>query len=186
MDLWTALAAIPGVGPYLPYIAAVGLVCAALSTALPPPSGKSNAYAIFYRAVNFLGLNFGHAKNAGAPAAAQPGTGPLPGFVLAVVLAGALGLSACTLSGGQQSAATNAAGAAAAVVGSLDPAAAVDGQLFCAAYAVAGPLFAAPQAVTVINASAPYVASVCNAWRPGAVPVPAPAVASVPVVVVGG
>ena len=100
--------------------------------------------------------------------------------------AAALAIGGCTLSAGQQQAITAATGAVAAVTGTLDPAVAADGTLFCEVAGGAGPLFASPAAVNVIGKSAPYVAAACAAWRPGAVPVPPPAVPSVPVVATGG
>lgn len=73
MDLWSFIASIPGIGPYLPYIAAFGLICAAVATILPPPKNTSGgAYALVYRAVNYIGLNIGHARNATDPAVKPP------------------------------------------------------------------------------------------------------------------
>ena len=61
MDLWNALAGIPGIGPALPYLAAAVTICAALSTALPP--GKTGtAYATVRSVIGWVGLNFAHAK----------------------------------------------------------------------------------------------------------------------------
>lgn len=72
MDLMTAIAAIPGIGPALPYIMALGLICAAASTVMPPPTG-SGWYVGLYKIVNFIGMNFGHARNATAPASVAQG-----------------------------------------------------------------------------------------------------------------
>lgn len=67
MDWWSLVASIPGVGPYLPYLAALGICCAAIATVMPPPKSTTGVYAAVYKTVNFLGLNFGHARNATAP-----------------------------------------------------------------------------------------------------------------------
>lgn len=63
MDLWTAIASIPGIGPALPYLAALVTVCAALSTALPPGTSGS-VYARARTVIRWIGLNFGHAPKA--------------------------------------------------------------------------------------------------------------------------
>jgi hypothetical protein len=69
MDLMTAIAAIPGVGPVLPYLAVAVAACALLAMALPPPAtGGSAVYATLYRMVNLVAANKGHATNANAPA----------------------------------------------------------------------------------------------------------------------
>lgn len=66
MDLMTAISSVPGIGPALPYVAALVTVCAALAPLLPPPTA-SRAYAGLYRTVNFVAFNMGHARNATAP-----------------------------------------------------------------------------------------------------------------------
>ena len=72
MDIMTALAAIPGAGPVLPYITAIIAVCAAVATVLPrPAAGGTGVYRVLYAVVNFIALNFGKATNTG-PAAPQP------------------------------------------------------------------------------------------------------------------
>lgn len=68
MDLWNAIAGIPGIGPVLPYLAALGLICAALATGLPAPATASGWYYFAYKMINFAGLNLGHAKTAEAVA----------------------------------------------------------------------------------------------------------------------
>lgn len=68
MDLMTALDAVPGIGPALPYIAALIAVFTALAATLPPPKVVTGWYAQMYRVVNFVAMNFGHARNATAPA----------------------------------------------------------------------------------------------------------------------
>lgn len=71
MDLMTAIQAIPGVGPVLPYIVVAGLLNAvAIAPSLAPPSSQGGFYAFLYRALNALAGNFGHAKNATAPTTA--------------------------------------------------------------------------------------------------------------------
>lgn len=93
MDLMTLLTAIPGVGPFLPYILVAVALCATLATTLPPPKvPASGFYPILYAVVNWIALNAGHAKNAGA----QPSP-PVPPVVLALLVAG-LSLTACTTS----------------------------------------------------------------------------------------
>lgn len=69
MDLMTALASIPAIGPELPYIIAAVAACATLAAKLPPPKGN-RWYGWLYGTVNFIGINFGHARNATAPAKA--------------------------------------------------------------------------------------------------------------------
>ena len=69
MDLMSTIAAIPGATHFLPYLTAVVAICAAVAVALPHPgSGATGIYPVFYAVVNFIALNFGQAKNAGAPA----------------------------------------------------------------------------------------------------------------------
>jgi hypothetical protein len=66
MDLVALITSIPGVGPYIPYVVALGGVCAVVCTVLPAPTTTSNtAYNVFYKAVNWCALNIGRAKNAG-------------------------------------------------------------------------------------------------------------------------
>lgn len=64
MDLMQLLAAIPGAGPAIPYVALGVSVAAAAATALPKPSGPGT-YATIYGIVNAIGFNFGRAKNQG-------------------------------------------------------------------------------------------------------------------------
>lgn len=92
MDLLNIITGVPGVGPALPYIMAVVAVCAALAPMLRPPTQPaSGVYPVLYAAVNFIALNFGHAKNATAPAAAPPAK--MLGLLAAVIAAATL--SAC-------------------------------------------------------------------------------------------
>lgn len=72
MDLWSFIASIPGIGPYLPYIGAAGVCCMAIATVMPPPKSTTGAYAIAYKVVNYIGLNIGHARNATDPAVKPP------------------------------------------------------------------------------------------------------------------
>lgn len=67
MDILAPILALPGVGPYVPYITALVAVSAALAPALPPPSVTSySAYIALYKVVNLLAINVGHASNAKA------------------------------------------------------------------------------------------------------------------------
>ncbi len=73
MDIVTALAAIPGAAPLLPYIAVAIAICAAVAAALPhPAAGATGLYPAIYAAVNFIAFNFGKARNAGAQAPKPP------------------------------------------------------------------------------------------------------------------
>lgn len=63
MDLIALISAIPGIGPALPYLSLFVAICAAIATKLPAPAG-STSYGVFYQVVNFIGMNFGEAKNA--------------------------------------------------------------------------------------------------------------------------
>lgn len=79
MDLWTTLAAIPGIGPVLPYLAAAIAVCAALATALPAPSATAPRwYRGLHTAINWVALNLGHARNAAVPGPAAPPSSAAP------------------------------------------------------------------------------------------------------------
>lgn len=65
MDLMTAFMAVPGVGPYLPYITLAMALCATVATVLPAPGPDANPlWVAAYRLVNMVGANFGRAKNA--------------------------------------------------------------------------------------------------------------------------
>ena len=73
MDLMTAFMAVPGVGPYLPYITLAMALCAAVAAALPAPGPDANpVWVAVYRLVNRIGMNVGRAKNADDAAAAKP------------------------------------------------------------------------------------------------------------------
>lgn len=61
MEVMAAISGVPGIGPYLPYIAAAVALCSALAPLIPPSAGW------LYRAVNFIALNLGHARNATDP-----------------------------------------------------------------------------------------------------------------------
>lgn len=74
MDLIALAAQVPLIGHLLPYIAALSAlwaytvaVCSLLATKLPAPSATTGRYAQFYALVNFIALNFGHARNAVVP-----------------------------------------------------------------------------------------------------------------------
>ncbi len=71
------LAAIPGAGPWLPYIPVAIAVCAALATALPhPAAGAAGFYPALYAVVNFIACNFGKARNRDAPPSEPPAAQP--------------------------------------------------------------------------------------------------------------
>jgi hypothetical protein len=93
MDLMNAVSALPGIGPALPYIAFGVAVCAALATRLKPPAAPG-WYSILYGLVNFVALNFGHAKN--ATALAILGIDATKTGVLGALVGLALALNACT------------------------------------------------------------------------------------------
>lgn len=66
MDIFTALSAIPGVGPFLPYAAFLIAVASPLATQLPAPQPAAGwVYVAVYRIVNLFAWNVGHAKNEG-------------------------------------------------------------------------------------------------------------------------
>ena len=71
MDLMQALANIPLIGPYLPYVTAIlavlGAVAHFVAPYIPPPSSQYGFYAMLYGLVNMLGGNRGQAANANAP-----------------------------------------------------------------------------------------------------------------------
>lgn len=67
MELWDAIYNIPGIGPMLPYLAALVTLASAMAPLLPPPK-EQGWYAWSYHVVNFVAMNLGHAKNATAPA----------------------------------------------------------------------------------------------------------------------
>lgn len=62
MDLMQAISAIPGIGPFLPWIIALMWVCAGLATVVSPTNP-------LYRIINILGSNVGKARNATDPKA---------------------------------------------------------------------------------------------------------------------
>ena len=67
-DLLAAIAGIPGIGPYIPYLMLAVTVAALLAAIMPPPTETSSpAYAALYRFVNVVAANVGHARNAPAP-----------------------------------------------------------------------------------------------------------------------
>ena len=174
MDVMTQLAAIPGIGPLLPYILGAIAVCALLAPLLPAPKeGATGFYPSLYSVVNFVAINFGHARNASSPTITPKP--PVP--VIALLAASLLALSACSA---EQQAATNAKLVEAAKL----PA----GQLFCkiqqdgggamlVAVANAGVASTAPGALPVsiiaTGAAKAYVDSVCA--QAGGVPAPPPA-----------
>ncbi len=55
---------------WLAWLTALVTLCAAVTTALPPPGEHSGpAYKAMYRILQWIALNFGRAKNANDPAA---------------------------------------------------------------------------------------------------------------------
>jgi hypothetical protein len=109
------LAAIPGIGPALPYIAAVIAIGAVISTALPAPAeGASALYRTIYGLVQWCALNKGH--SAVAPTAAtKPATTSPPkvsSLLGMLAVAATLGvLSACATPQTARQAIYQAAGA---------------------------------------------------------------------------
>lgn len=67
MDIIAAVSAIPGVGPYVPYVALALLVNAlVIAPSVPAPGDASNGfYKFVYSVVNKLAGNYRHASNAG-------------------------------------------------------------------------------------------------------------------------
>lgn len=71
MDLMQIVSSVPGIGPFLPYVAFVVALAAFLARFMPPPAaGASTGYAAAYWLVNRLAQNDGHAAN--APTKADP------------------------------------------------------------------------------------------------------------------
>jgi hypothetical protein len=70
MDLQTLLSAVPLA--WVPYVTFAVTAGSALGAALPPPKQPiSGWYPVVYGVANWIGLNFGHARNATAPAVTQ-------------------------------------------------------------------------------------------------------------------
>jgi hypothetical protein len=62
MDVSALIALVPA--QYTVYIFAAGGVAGAIATVLPKPTATTGWYPAVYKVVNFVGLNFGRAKNA--------------------------------------------------------------------------------------------------------------------------
>jgi hypothetical protein len=176
MDVFNALAAIPAIGPFLPYLLLAGVICAALSTALPPPSGSGSfmgqLYATLYGLVNWLGLNFGHAKNAGSPGFTKPPAGTVS-VLIALIIVGAL--SGCAGSSGQtaETIATNAAPIAGQIaVATASAPQLADMQKMCADedVAKAASLLLPASAQTVANQVAAPLDGFCGPVKQGKTP----------------
>lgn len=179
MDLMTVITAIPGVGPALPYIAALVVLCAAVAPFLKAPAaGSTGFYATLYTAVNFVALNFGHAKNATAPGAVPAIKAPV---ALALLLAVAMGLSACAQTQPLVTQTMTDAGVPAATAQTITADAAALGQLMCAANG----MWVAPTGANVVNATATAVAQACAIAAPGSVPGAPPTGTLAKVVTVG-
>ena len=154
----------------VPYLLAAAGCCAFITAAVPAP--KSGKLAAVWAVLNFVGANWGHAKNvAPAPAAAPPKPGQTA-CVLALVLAG-LTLSAC-------------AAPTPAQLQTVEQKSVMAGQLFCAQATAAGPLVvaladAAGAPVVVTGVASATVSAACAAI--GAIPVMPPANAAMAPVV---
>ncbi len=76
MDLMTALSAIPGIGPALPYLSVLVVLCAlVIAPAIgTPPADASLLTRLAYQLVNVLGGNWGKAANHDDKAASAPVT----------------------------------------------------------------------------------------------------------------
>jgi hypothetical protein len=147
MDLITTLAAIPGIGPAMPYILGAVALCAALAPFLPAPKSDAGVYAALHGVVNFVALNLGHAKNASAPNATPK---PPGGVMLLLAIGLASGLSACTDQQLADARATNAK-----IVQAVG--------VFCQADAVVQPVLV-PLAAAVATSVAPQsAAGIANA-----------------------
>jgi hypothetical protein len=99
MDILTMIQAVPGVGPFLPYVLVVFGICAIIAAQLPPPAHGSAVYGLLYRVVNVLGQNYNQARNAaaGPPPSGTTTTAP-PAAVVVLLVAATLPfvLSACS------------------------------------------------------------------------------------------
>jgi hypothetical protein len=61
MDLLAAIQAIPGVGPYLPWVMLIVTLASILAPIVPPSWGP------VYRIINIIAANVGQARNATDP-----------------------------------------------------------------------------------------------------------------------
>jgi len=131
MDLMTAIAQIPGIGPYLPYLTLAVTIGAALATVLPPPptSGGflATLYGVVYHAVSWAALNKGQAANANAPSSAKPPAGT--SSIIIFLLATGIVLTACSPASKQ--AAVSLAPVAVQTLETADPAIAPDVDKAC-------------------------------------------------------
>jgi hypothetical protein len=100
MDIIAMIQAVPGVGPYLPYVLVVFGICALVAAQLPPPKSTGSLYGLVYQFVNLLGHNYNQARNALAtPAKAPSVTPPAAMLMLLAVLTVPLVLGACSGAG---------------------------------------------------------------------------------------
>lgn len=76
MDVMSALTAIPGIGPYLPYLLLAVAIATFLCPVLPAPTDKTGFYFAVYQVINSVACNFGHAKNLSAPESLNVVGGP--------------------------------------------------------------------------------------------------------------
>jgi hypothetical protein len=101
MDIMTLIQAVPGVGPFLPYVLIALGICAVLAAQIPPPKQADTLYGFIYRIVNLLGQNYNQARNANAAPASPSKTAvpPTAALVLIATLALPIALGACSGSG---------------------------------------------------------------------------------------
>jgi hypothetical protein len=100
MNIIAVIQAVPGVGPYLPYLLIVFGICAVIAAQLPPPSSATSLYGLVYQCVNLLGHNYNQARNVFiAPAKTASVTPPASVLLLLAALTVPLGLGACSGAG---------------------------------------------------------------------------------------
>lgn len=96
MDILAMIQAIPGIGPYLPYILILFGCCAVLAAQLPPPRQPESLYGMLYRVVNLLGQNYNHAHNATDPGETSGAPPAAIALLLLAPLATLPALGACS------------------------------------------------------------------------------------------
>lgn len=100
MDIITMIQAVPGVGPFLPYVFIVFGICAVIAAQLPPPTSATSLYGMVYQCVNLLGHNYNQARNMfTAPIKTPSVTPPASVLLLLAALTLPLGLGACSGAG---------------------------------------------------------------------------------------
>ncbi len=105
MDIIALIQAVPGVGPWLPYILVVFGICAVVAAQLPPPATPGSVYDMLYRLANVLGQNYNQARNATSAPVKADSKPPLSSTTLVVLaaLVAPLILSACSSAGSSSS-----------------------------------------------------------------------------------